>query len=262
MYTDLKIYIPDTLMPKLFDIGPGNPPTPNQARILIAILNDRAGKPLPSSIFNYNDAGTTIHGMAPVRFSVFKEGVRFFGIGRRGADLIEEQGHVLKRLLSDSAGIRLNESRSSGQNRIRYARQAVHYRARSIIFENHHNSGIDRQALTFTPKDVELPQVVPAVLKATKSSIIRQVTELHGDDPTVLMGEDGFDVNLDDINLEVVSIEKLAQYNVTQFNAPRASELAAVNVILRSNVDLDGVWNVGRLCAKDYGHLYRAKGIQ
>jgi len=251
MWIDMQLSVPHEAATRLFG-GPDK----SSFRPLLARLNGDAGNPIPSEFFNYRN-GSPVSGMAPVRFGSTRGGVRIYGVGQRGFDLVE--GHVrdVRRLVSDHASLPLAIALTTGSNRVGVAAAPQSYRIASLVFETRHMrqwwlSVKDR--ITRSPQDVELPEVRAAVLAAVTSGLARQLSDLHASEAGIAVDPDGNDIELAEHPWELVKIERLSHLAGPQ------PALMAIGVELRSALRLDGVWHVGRYCSRGYGQLRPAWG--
>lgn len=258
MWTELQIHTGEADKARIFEAEADIPG--RKERAFIARLSGAAGNVLPGEFFHESNAG-----VAPVRFGGFPAGIRIYGVGAQGVDLVESHGSRVRRLVSDWAGRPLMEVRNSGDNALRPSRRLIAYRIPRLVFQRSRvgdRNLMRRVADRYTggPEDLAIPEIREAILHEISHGLARQATDLHGHDPRFGLDEHGESLDILEIPWEIVSVGRFRQERVSGGARAPVFGLAAVELVVRGGVDLEGVWHVGRLAARGYGQMHRIYG--
>lgn len=258
MWTDVQIFTGEADRARIFDAKSDIPG--RKERAFVARLSGAAGHVLPGEIFHESNDG-----VAPVRFGGFANGLRIYGVGAAGAELVETHGSTIRHLVSDWAGRPLKESRSSGATKVRYSRRPIAYRLPRLVFERYRvgERNLMRQVsdrYTGGPEDLAIPEIREAIVSEIRNGLARQRAELHGHDPRVTLDEDGADIDIMESRWEILSVDGFRQERVSGLREKPVYGLAAVDLVVRGDLLLEGVWHVGRLAARGYGQMHRHCG--
>jgi len=237
-----------------------------RARAMIAALADAAGSHLrlPEAFFHYRN-GHPANGPAPVRFGWLHNGLRIFGVGPRGVELIETHGHIVRRLLSDRLGCPCREERYAGECRILRAPTLRRYHIWRLAIGG--SKGFRRHmdgyfmALSRAQSRRAPLVVTEAGTRMLRRMILegltRQIDGLLEGDPA--LEADGSSLELERLPFRLDRIGGCLLVDLKARNTRGPKRCVLKNVEFQMAADLRGIWHVGTLAARGYGWVTISK---
>ena len=258
MWCELQIHIGEAAKNRIHveALTPGR-----SERAFLARLSGAADHVLPGEFFHAGNVGAS-----PIRFGGFPGGIKIFGVGARGVDLIEKHGSTARRLVADWTGKPAREVRNYGETHVGLSPYPVTYSIARLVFERRKDRLHEKLGrLGHGREDLRIPEIRNAILRALREGVARQIADLHKGDLALATGDYDDPIDIEEIDVaaqpwEIVSVERFLSERVSGIGQKPAYGLMACDLVVRSPLRLDGVWHVGRLAARGYGQMQRVYG--
>lgn len=206
----------------------------HQTRAALARLNDKAGSPLPSEFFHYDDKGPIPDKPPLIRMHGNGHNIRLVGVTDDGAILMYRHAPTVARLVDGATK--------------RWSFREGHLSA-APSYEREHT--VKSLAVSLSPagrnaaveNDYSNPDLIAEVTTSLRASMERQMLWLLPDE------------QVPEISAVVIS----RSVPVRLFRNGEAY-IAAIDVSFTANVAFKGPWQLGRLQARGYGRLRTGRG--
>lgn len=205
-------------------------------------------------LMNYGPGGVPLDGQAPIWFSTYPRGVRVTAIGERGVGLLSEAIGQLHKIICAGAGGIVPMIPRSGDVTIGLSHPRTYY-CGTFAFAYKHRKAEWWKRLDEAKKDpaafLALPGVRDELADIIKRSLIRGVTDLHGE--SALEAGDA-EVSLEDLEARLLIRVDSAQ-RLLFVEEGKGRTLALKGLELTTNAELSGPWAVGRFASRGCGRL-------
>lgn len=247
-WMELKLFLPSTNVPA----------DATAARHWLAKLSTDHQKPLPPQFWN-----KTALSPSAIRFGVLKEGVRIYGIGREGVELLEAHASTIRRLYSTAVGVPVMEQRLEGESRVIMSPYPVKYELARTVIQPQKDQTVFIDILNRHNRKVpsDDPVIQAHLIKQIRAGLVTQITLLHAQDNVLEQPNDDGQITINDIMH--APIEIVCPGEVCFVPVGGASKKALMSIKGASFVSpfkLQGIWHVGRLRARGYGKCTLLRG--
>lgn len=210
---------------------------------IASLMANAAPKDRPDLRLLHGTTPETSAGIATIRFGWGNKIIRILAVGEASCDLLAAEAHKVTRLLSRSLNMPLRETRHSGTCRILPIRPMQRYAIRNLALRDYQWDDIKQSVLDGSW--TERPEIPHAVASTIETGLRQQCELLAMDAASATLALP------DDFMLQIDSIGDLQSFRVK----PDADfyRLSAVRVRFSVNVELQGVWHVGRLISRGLG---------